>query len=156
MTDEQFTDIATPILNEYFGEGHTFDLSLFAQILKARVTVLTEIPEMVDFFKQLPDYDKELFVNKKSKTNLENAPVMLDAVIKELEALHEWTHDALHDALISLAERLEVKNGTVMWPARIAAAGKTVTPGGAIEIFEILGREETLKRLKFVLEKLEA
>ena len=81
---------------------------------------------------------------------------MLDAVIKELEALHEWTHDALHDALISLAERLEVKNGTVMWPARIAAAGKTVTPGGAIEIFEILGREETLKRLKFGLEKLEA
>ncbi len=156
MTDEQFTAVASPILNEFFGEGHNFDLSLFAQILKARVTVLTEIPEMVDFFKEIPEYDRELFVNKKSKTNLENAPVMLDAVIKELEALPNWTHDALHDALISLAERLEVKNGTVMWPARIAAAGKTVTPGGAIEIFEILGREETLARLKNGLKKLEA
>ena len=112
------------------------------------------LPEKIDFFKELPDYDKELFVNKKSKTNLENAPVMLQAVYDELQALESWDHDAIHDALINLATRLEVKNGTVMWPARIAVAGKTVTPGGAIEILDILGRDESLRRMALGLEKL--
>ena len=112
------------------------------------------IEEKIDFFKELPDYDKELFVNKKSKTNFENAPIMLKAVFDELSALPSWDHDSIHDALISLAEKLEVKNGTVMWPARISVAGKTVTPGGAVEILDILGREESLNRMKIGLEKL--
>ena len=95
-----------------------------------------------------------MFVNKKSKTNLENSPTMLKAVTDKLTALTDWNKDTIHDCLINLATELEVKNGTVMWPARIAVAGKKVTPGGAVEILDILGREESLKRLNIGLEKL--
>ena len=79
---------------------------------------------------------------------------MLKAVYDKLSALESFDHDSIHDALINLATELEVKNGTVMWPARIAVAGKQVTPGGAIEIIEILGREESLRRMQIGLEKL--
>ena len=109
---------------------------------------------MIDFFGELPEYEKELFVNKKSKTNLENAPKMLKAVYDKISALEDYNHDTIHDALINLATELEVKNGTVMWPARIAVAGKQVTPGGAIEILEILGKEESLRRMEIGLSKL--
>ena len=124
-------------------------------ILHQRVTKFTQIPEMVDFFKEIPEYDVSMFVNKKSKTNMENAPVMLKAVYDKLSSLESWTQEAIHDALISLATELGVKNGTVMWPARISVAGKTVTPGGAVEILDILGREESLKRMEAGLAKFE-
>ena len=123
-------------------------------ILQKRVTQLTQIPESIDFFAALPAYGKELFVNKKSKTNLENAPVVLREAYERLKALPDWTADAVHDCLIGMAAEKGLKNGTVMWPVRIAAAGRTVTPGGAIEILDILGREESLKRLETGLEKL--
>ena len=79
---------------------------------------------------------------------------MLEAAIPMLEALPQWTVEAIHDGLIALAEKLGVKNATLMWPVRIAASGKLVTPGGAVEICQILGREETLRRLRAGLEKL--
>ena len=119
------------------------------------MTQLTQIPEMVAFFVQQPDYDKMLFVNKKSKTNLENAPVMLQAALDGLCGLQSWDHDSIHDCLIDLAQTLEVKNGTVMWPVRIAVSGKMVTPGGAVEILDILGKEESLRRMRLGLKKLE-
>ena len=112
------------------------------------------IPEKIAFFEEQPEYDKELFVNKKSKTNLENSPVILKAAIGELEALSEWNFDSIHDCLIAFAEKQGIKNGTAMWPVRIAASGMTVTPGGAVEILDILGREESLKRLNAGLAKL--
>ncbi len=153
MTDEEFAKVAAPYFEQALGDA-PLDRVKIAAILKQRTTKLTDIPEKIDFFKELPAYDKELFVNKKSKTNLENAPVMLKAAYDELTVLPAWESDAIHDALIGLATKLEVKNGTVMWPARIAAAGKTVTPGGAIEILDILGREESLRRMETGLEKL--
>ena len=153
MTDEEFAAVAEPYMVQALGDAPVDHVKV-AAILKQRTTKLTDIPEKIDFFKQLPTYDKELFVNKKSKTNLENAPVMLKAVYDELTALPAWESDAIHDALIGLAQKLEVKNGTVMWPARIAVAGKTVTPGGAIEILDILGRDESLKRMEIGLDKL--
>ncbi len=153
MTDEEFAAVAEPYMAQALGDAPVDHVKV-AAILKQRTTKLTDIPEKIDFFKQLPAYDKELFVNKKSKTNLENAPVMLKAVYDELTALPAWESDAIHDALIGLAQKLEVKNGTVMWPARIAVAGKTVTPGGAIEILDILGRDESLKRMEIGLDKL--
>ena len=94
-------------------------------------------------------------MNKKSKTNLENAPVVLREAYERLKALPEWKFEPIHDCLINMAKEKELKNGTVMWPVRIAAAGKTVTPGGAIEILDILGREESLARLEKGLELLE-
>ena len=153
MTPEEFTSYAMP----YYKEAVTsreLPWDKLCGILQQRVTKFTQIPEMIDFFDKLPEYDAEMFVNKKSKTNLENAPVMLKAVTDRLTALESWDKDSIHDCLISLAQELEVKNGTVMWPARIAAAGKKVTPGGAVEILEILGRDESLARLNLGLKKL--
>ncbi|MGN0551139.1 MAG: glutamate--tRNA ligase [Acutalibacteraceae bacterium] len=152
MTTEEFAQLATPYFKQVFG-GKEADFNLVASILQQRVTKLSEIPQMIDFLVNQPEYGKELFINKKSKTTEENSPVMLRAVIDELSALEQWTHDSIHDALIGLAQKLNVKNGTVMWPARIAVSGKTVTPGGAIEILEILGRDESLRRMTEGLKK---
>lgn len=153
MTDEQFIAVCTPYFKQALGDKE-IDYGKLAAILKQRTTKLTDIPEKIDFFAALPEYEKDLYVNKKSKTNLENAPVMLKAVYDELKALENWDHDSIHEALIGLAQKLEVKNGTVMWPARISVAGKTVTPGGAIEILDILGRDESLRRMEIGLNKL--
>ena len=110
----------------------------------------------MDFFDALPDYDVEFFTNKKSKTNAEVSLAMLEKATPALEAISDWTQDAVHDTLIDLAASLEVKNATLMWPVRIAVAGKLVTPGGAVELCHILGKEETLRRLKLGMEKLRA
>jgi len=147
MTPEEFEQIAKPYIIQAIGDKPLDTLKL-ASILQQRTTKLTQIPDTIGFFAELPEYTKDMFVNKKSKTNLENSPVMLKAVYSELSALDDWSHDALHDLLINLAVKLGVKNGTVMWPARIALSGKTVTPGGAIEILDILGKEESLARLE--------
>ncbi len=153
MSEEQLVAVFAPYFKQVLGDKE-LDYHKMAAILQQRTTKLTDIPEKIDFFAALPEYDKELFINKKSKTNLENAPTMLKAVYDKLSALENWDHDSIHDALIGLAQKLEVKNGTVMWPARIAVAGKTVTPGGAIEILDILGKEESLRRMEIGLEKL--
>ena len=153
MSVEEFAKVADPYFTQALGDKDIDRIKL-ASILQQRTVKLTDIPSTIDFFKELPQYDKELFVNKKSKTNLENAPVMLKSVYDKLSALENFDHDSIHDALIGLATQLEVKNGTVMWPARIAVAGKQVTPGGAIEILEILGKEESLKRMEIGLAKL--
>ena len=155
MTPEEFTDVCMPYYMKVFGDRE-MPFEKFAEILQKRTTKLTDIPEMLGFFAELPEYDKELFVNKKSKTNLENAPVVLREAYERLKALPTWDNTSIHDCLINMAVEKELKNGTVMWPVRIAAAGKTVTPGGAVEILDILGREESLKRLEIGLEKLGA
>ncbi len=153
MSEDEFTSHAEPYYKEVFKDS-ALDYGKLTAILQKRTEKFTDIPEKIRFFAQLPDYSKELFVNKKSKTNLENAPVNLREAYNRLSALPEWTADAIHDCLINMAQELELKNGTVMWPVRIAAAGQTVTPGGAIEILDILGREESLRRLEIGLEKL--
>ncbi len=153
MSDEEFTEVAKPYYDSVFGDT-PYDGAKLTAILKARTVQLTDIPAMIKFFKELPDYDKELFVNKKSKTNLENSPEILKTVTERLEALSDWSAEAIKELLINLATELELKNGTVMWPARIAASGQTVTPGGAVEILDILGKDETLRRLNIGLEKL--
>ena len=154
MTDEAFAQAAAPYFDKALGE-QSFDRVKIASILRQRTVRLTEIPEKVAFFAALPAYGCELFVNKKSKTTLENAGAMLKAAIEAMEALPGWDFDSIHDGLIALAQELGVKNGTLMWPVRIALSGQTVTPGGAVEIAEILGREESLRRLRLGLEKLQ-
>ncbi|MBQ3073230.1 MAG: glutamate--tRNA ligase [Ruminococcus sp.] len=155
MSPEQFAAVAKPYFDEVFADA-PYDAMKLAAILQQRTVKLTDIPGVIDFFKELPEYDKELFVNKKSKTTLENVPSILEAVFDELSALESWDAEGIKESLINLAVKLELKNGTVMWPARIAVAGKTVTPGGAVEILDILGREESLRRMKLGLEKLNA
>lgn len=152
MSLEDFTKLAMPYFKSVISDE--LDWEKLAAILQQRVITLTQIPDMIGFFAQLPGYDKEIFANKKSKTTLENAPELLKAATEELTTLDAWNHDTIHACLVALAEKLQVKNGTVMWPVRIAASGMAVTPGGAIEILEILGKEESLRRLRLGLEKL--
>ena len=153
MTPEAFHAVAEPYIRQSV-KNPALDTAEIAALLQARCEKLTDIPEKVDFFDALPDYDAELFTNKKSKTNPEGSKSMLEPATPMLEGLDAWTTDAIHDGLIALAERLGVKNATLMWPVRIAVAGKSVTPGGAVEVCHILGREETLRRLRLGLEKL--
>ena len=150
----KFFEVAAPyICQSVKGD---FDIPGIAALLQARCEKLTEIPEKVDFFDTCPDYDVEFFTNKKSKTDPAVCRDMLNAAIPMLESISDWTVDAIHDGLIALAEKLEVKNATLMWPVRIAAAGKLVTPGGAVEICHLLGKAETLRRLNAGLAKLNA
>ena len=152
MAPEAFARAAEPYIRQTV-KGD-LDVATIAGLLQARCERLTDIPEKVNFFDACPDYDVEFFTNKKSKTNPEVCKAMLEAAIPMLEALPQWTDESIHDGLVSLAETLGVKNATLMWPVRIAAAGKLVTPGGAVEICRILGRDETLRRLRAGLEKL--
>ena len=153
MSQEAFIEKAMPYFREVFPEGER-DWNVLAGILQPRITKFTEIPGLLSFFRELPEYPAEFFINKKSKTNLENSGAMLQAAIELLEALPQWKLEDIHDGLIGLAQTLEVKNGTLLWPVRIAAAGVQVTPGGAMEILTLLGKEEALRRLKLGLAKL--
>ena len=155
LTPEEFAKVAEPYIRQSV-KNPAIDLAAVAALLQARCEKLTDIPEKVDFFDALPDYDVEFFTNKKSKTNAEVSLAMLEKAIPALEAISDWTQDAVHDTLIDLAASLEVKNATLMWPVRIAVAGKLVTPGGAVELCHILGKDETLRRLKLGMEKLRA
>ncbi len=132
------------------------DAAAIAALLQARCEKLSDIPEKLDFFDALPDYGVEFFTNKKSKTNPEVSKRMLEAAIPVLEGVEDWTAEAVHDALFGLAAEQGVKNATLLWPVRIAAAGKLVTPGGAVEICQILGKTETLRRLRMGLAKLDS
>ena len=153
MTPEDFARAAGSYIRMAV-KDEGLSASEIAALLQARCERLAEIPEKVAFFQELPEYSADLFTNKKSKTNPEVSKAMLEAAIPMLEEIPSWTQEDIHGGLTALAERLEVKNATLMWPVRIAAAGQAVTPGGAVEICKILGREETLRRLKLGLEKL--
>ena len=154
MSGEEFRTAAMPYYKEIFGDAEK-PYNVLDAILQPRILKFKEIPSLLGFFKELPEYSADLFINKKSKATLENAPVMLRAAIETLSAIENWQVDTIHDALIALAQSLEVKNGTLLWPVRIAAAGQTVTPGGAMEILAVLGKEEALRRLQLGLQKIE-
>ena len=153
MSPEAFAKIAEPYIRQTVKDP-AYDAAAIAALLQQRTEVLTDIPEKLDFFDSLPDYDRELFVHKKSKSSLESAKQALELMIPRFRALESWEDESIMDAMLKLAQELGVKNSVVMWPVRIAAAGKAVTPGGAVEICRILGREETLRRLGLGLEKL--
>ena len=153
LSPEAFHQAALPYLRQAV-KNPALSTQEIAGLLQARCERLTGIPEKVDFFDALPAYGVDLYTNKKSKTNPEISRRMLEAALPALEGLSDWTPEAIHGALTSLAESLGVKNATLMWPVRIAVAGKAVTPGGAVELCHILGREETLRRLRLGLDKL--
>ena len=153
MTPEAFHAAAEPYIRQTV-KNPALDTRAIASLLQARCERLTEIPEKVAFFEALPAYEKDLFTNKKSKTNDEVSRRMLESAIPAMEEIEDWTQEAIHDCLMDLAAKLEVKNATLMWPVRIAAAGRAVTPGGAVEICQILGKDECLRRLEIGLEML--
>ena len=153
MSPEDFAKVAEPYIRRSV-KNPAYDAAAIAALLQQRTEVLTDIPEKVDFFDELPEYDTELFVHKKSKSDKDSSRDVLEKIVPIFEALPAWDDEHIRGAMVALAEAMEAKNAKVMWPVRIAAAGKAVTPGGAVEICRILGKDETLRRLNVALEKL--
>jgi glutamyl-tRNA synthetase len=153
MSPEAFAKVAEPYIRQSV-KNPAYDAAAIAALLQQRTEVLTDIPEKVDFFDELPEYDTELFVHKKSKSDKDSSKDVLEKIVLMFEALPAWDDEHIMGAMVGLAEAMEAKNAKVMWPVRIAAAGKAVTPGGAVEICRILGKNETLRRLNTALEKL--
>ncbi len=147
LAPEVFLEAARPYLTKTI-QNPSIDLSLVAPLIQPRCDTLEDIAPQVDFFDQLTDYSTELYVHKKMKTTLENSLEALEATLPVLEALDTWSFESIHEALIGLAAKLELKNGRIMWPVRTALSGKGVTPGGAVELCQILGKDETLRRMK--------
>lgn len=155
MSPQEFYEKALPWIKKTV-LGDTADLYQLAQVLQARCEVLSDIPEQVDFIDRLPEYDLELFTNKKMKTTAETSREALAAALPVLEALPGWSAQEIHDAMMDLIARLEVKNGWMLYPLRVALSGKQFTPGGGIELCAILGRTEALARIRASLARLEA
>ena len=153
MSPEAFAKAAEPYIRQSV-KNPAYDAAAIAALLQQRTEVLTDIPEKVDFFDELPEYDTELFVHKKSKSDKDSSRDVLQKIVPIFEALPMWDDEHIMGAMVGLAEAMEAKNAKVMWPVRIAAAGKAVTPGGAVETCRILGKDETLRRLNTALEKL--
>ncbi len=153
LSPEAFYPLAQPYLQQAV-HAPQVDLKLVAPLVQPRCDTLLDIAPQVDFFDALPQYSNELYCHKKMKTDEENSLEALKATLPVLEALQAWSYDAIHDALVGLAEKLELKNGRIMWPVRTALSGKAVTPGGAVELCHILGREETLRRIAKGIEQL--
>jgi len=153
---EEFHKLAMPYYKEVFKEEDMakLDMMKISELLQTRTEVLTDIPEKLPFFKELPDYDIDLYTHKKMKTNAENSLVTLEKVLPVLEGLEDWTFESIHDAIFNLIAEMEVKNGVVLWPIRTALSGLPASPGGAFELEEILGKEESLRRIKIGIEKL--
>lgn len=153
MSPEEFAKVAEPFIRQSV-KNEKYDAAAIASLLQQRTEVLTEIPEKVDFFDELPEYDVELFTHKKSKSDSESSLEVLKKMVPIFEALPQWNDEEILESMKKLAEDMGAKNAKVMWPVRIAAAGKAVTPGGAVEICRILGREETISRMNTAIEKL--
>ena len=152
MAPEAFAHAAEPWIRKAV-KNPTIDAAQIAALLQQRTEKLTEIPEKVDFFDALPDYSPELFIHKKSKTDIPGSLETLQKLLPALEAAESWDDETLLKLLTELAEAQGVKNARIMWPLRVAISGKAVTPGGAVEIARILGKDECLRRIKYALDK---
>lgn len=153
MSAEEFAAVSEPFIRQAV-KNPDYDAAYISGLLQQRTEVLTDIPEKLDFFDELPEYSTELFINKKSKTDIDVSLSVLSDIKTVFEAIDDWNEDSIHSALISYAEKMEFKNAKVMWPVRIAVAGKAVTPGGAVEICKILGKDETIRRMNIAIAKL--
>ncbi len=161
LPPQEFHRLALPWLRQTL-RREDIDTRALCNLLQARCELLSDLPEKVDFFDALPDYDTALHQNKKMKTDETTGLAMLREILPVLENLADldgllgWTQESIHGALFSLIERLGVKNGTVLWPLRVALSGKAVTPGGGVELAALLGGGETLRRVRDGIARLEA
>ena len=154
MDIDSYTALITPYIDQ--AVKGDFDRKKIAAIVQQRANTLNEIPDMLGFFDEFPAYDNSLYINKKMKTDPAVALDSLKAVREVLAAQEDWSDAALHEKLMEIPAKLGKKNGQVLFPVRLAITGVQVTPGGAIEIASILGKEETLRRLDLSIRQLEA
>ena len=155
MGFDKYYSLALPRL-EAAVKTKSLDLKKIAVLLQKRLETLNDIPRLVDFFDTLPDYDTELYVHKKMKTTKEIALDSLIASVPVIEGIEDWTEENIHSVLFNLIAEKGIKNGQLLWPVRTALSGEPTSPGGAIELADILGKEESLKRIKKGIEKLQA
>ncbi len=153
MDFERFYAMAEPYLKEVLTKD--LDLRKIAAMVKTRIEIFPDIREMVDFFETLPEYDTAMYAHKKMKTSEQSSLEVLQELMPLLEAQEDYSNDALYQTLTDYVARKECKNGYVMWPVRTAVSGKQMTPAGATEIMEILGKEESLNRIRKGIEKLQ-
>ena len=152
MDFDRFYEMAEPYLRQSVTKD--YDLKKIAAMVKTRIEVFPDIAAQVDFFEELPEYDNALYCNKKSKTNEENSLELLKEVTPILEGLDSFDNDSVYAALMAYAGEKGFKTGFVMWPLRTAVSGKQTTPAGATEIMAVLGKEETLRRIRIGIDKL--
>ena len=152
MDSERFYEMAEPYLKEVITKD--YDLKKIAELVKTRIEIFTDIKEQIDFFETLPEYDTAMYCHKKMKTNEEKSLKVLKEVLLFLEEQEDFSNDALFEVLKKYVEEQGVKVGFVMWPLRTAVSGKQSTPGGATELMEILGKEESLARIRRGIELL--
>ena len=153
MSEEDFAKEAMPYIRKAVKRDDV-DFDAICSLLHARVEKFTDIEEQLTFIDELPEYDNELYTHKKMKTNPENSLESLKAILPVLEGVEDWTMDNIHNALFGLIEKLEVKNGIILWPLRVAVSGLPFTPGGGVDLAAILGKDETIARVKKGIEKL--
>lgn len=131
-----------------------YDFKKIAGMVQTRIETFPDIPALIDFFEEVPEYDNSMYCHKKMKTNEETSLAVLKEVLPVLEAQEDYRNDPLFETLSAFVKEHEYKNGFVMWPLRTAVSGKQMTPAGATEIMEIIGKDETIKRVKAAIEKL--
>ena len=152
MDFDRFYQMAEPYIKEVVTKD--YDLKKIATLVKTRIEIFPDIKDHIDFFEQLPEYDIAMYTHKKMKTNAETALEVLTEILPRLEAQEDYSNDALYAMLCDYVAEKGCKNGYVMWPIRTAVSGKQMTPGGATEIMEILGKEESLARIRKGIELL--
>ncbi|MEG2597720.1 MAG: glutamate--tRNA ligase family protein, partial [Oscillospiraceae bacterium] len=153
LTPEKFMEYALPYIRQTC-KKEPLDSKLMAELLQPRTELFTDIPDQVDFIDTLPNYDIAMYTHKKMKTSSESSLDALQKILPVLSEVSDWSRDNIHEALYALIETLGVKNGMILWPLRVAVSGKPFTPGGGVELAEILGKDETLKRIQVGIEKL--
>lgn len=152
MDFDRFYGMAEPYLKECITKG--YDLKKIAAMVKTRIEVLPDIAEHVDFFEEMPEYDVSMYAHKKMKSTPESSLEVLKELLPRLEGQEDYSNDALYETLCRYVKEKGCKNGYVMWPIRTAVSGKQMTPGGATELMEVLGKEESLKRIRQGIGKL--
>ena len=153
MEFDKFYQMAEPYLQE--AVHREVDLKKIAEMVKTRIEIFPDIKDLVDFIDELPEYDTEMYAHKKMKTTKETSLEVLTELLPILEAQDDYSNDALYQTLTDYVAKKECKNGYVMWPIRTAVSGKQMTPAGATEIMEVLGKEESLLRIRKGIEKLQ-
>ncbi len=153
MDEDKFYSMALPYMKEAIHKD--LDFHKIAAMVKTRIEIFPDIAGQIDFFESLPEYDLEMYVHKKMKTTKETSLAVLKGTLPILEKQEDYSNDALYQALTGYISQEGVKTGYVMWPLRVAVSGKQMTPAGATEIMEVLGKEETLTRIRAGIEKLE-
>lgn len=155
MDSERFYEMALPYMKSALTRDYDFDFKKIAEMVKTRIEVFPDIVPLISFFNELPEYDIAMYTHKKMKTTAESSLEVLKDILPMLEAQEDYSNDALYQLLLSYVAEKDVKNGYVMWPVRTAVSGMQMTPAGATEIMEILGKEESVKRIKKGIELLE-